>query len=559
MKKYIILMITLSLFLIFDISLNIFGGSYFSDVPNNHWAYNSINQLHKLDITNGIGNNKFGLGKTITRAEFVSFLSKLMNWENSELRDGSFEDNKNKDNWYFYYIETAVDNGVITKDDKIFRPNDNITREEMAVMIVRALGYDELAKQLNYLDSPFDDVVNNKSYINIAKDFGIISGTGNALFSPNNTATREQVAVIMTNMYNILNKKIDFMNGFYAINSSPQMKFINNLNAISFGWSRLEMTNGNLNLNFTATNNNEYSLPKGYETALNFPNNNNRKNLLMIAIEDVFTVTGIPLSSYIISSQEFRINAVKLISNGINKSSIDFDGIVIDFENMKGNDIKQDFNVFLTELKDELDKTEKLMYVAVHPQRRKGQEYFDAYDYKTIGRLADKVILMAHDYNAKILTADEMSIGITTTPLAPIEEVYYALKMITDEENGIEDKNKILLQISFGTAQWKLKDGKVINEKPYSPNYNTLWQRIQSGVKLNYSTKYESPYVTFLNSEDNTDNIIWYEDSRSVSAKLKLVAMFNINGISIWRLGNIPDYKSENDNFYLDVMDTLYR
>jgi spore germination protein YaaH len=51
------------------------------------------------------------------------------------------------------------------------------------------------------------------------------------------------------------------------------------------------------------------------------------------------------------------------------------------------------------EIREELDKTAKKLYVAVHPQKRQGQEYYDAYNYKSIGEIAGKVILMAHNYS----------------------------------------------------------------------------------------------------------------------------------------------------------------
>lgn len=73
---------------------------------------------------------------------------------------------------------------------------------------------------------------------------------------------------------------------------------------------------------------------------------------------------------------------------------------------------------------------------------------------------------------------------------------------------------------------------------------------IQEGVTFNYSKALESPYITFYNSVDETHNVLWYEDSRSVNAKIRLANLFGISGISLWRLGNIPDY---SEHIHLDV------
>jgi spore germination protein YaaH len=69
---------------------------------------------------------------------------------------------------------------------------------------------------------------------------------------------------------------------------------------------------------------------------------------------------------------------------------------------------------------------------------------------------------------------------------------------------------------------------------------------------MNYSIKYQNPYITYHNSDDNTDNIGWYEDTRSVDAKMDLARMFGVTGISFWRLGLIPTYgdTAERQIFY---------
>lgn len=528
------------------------GANDFADVQSGHWSYEYVNRLRQLGITNGIGDNMFGLGQTITRAEFVTFLCNLMKWESVTPSDGSFADNKDEKAWYYKYIETALYNHAIGSDSASFRPNAPITREEMAVMLVRALGYDGLAGQITYLGSPFADVTANTGYITIAKDLGIISGMGDNSFAPYATATREQAATMMIRMYDGINRKIDFVNAFYAISSAGQMDAIKQMDSISYGWSKLAFNEQNeLYLNTTSADNNEYRIPSGFEEP--FESAGGKTRMLMVAVKDID-------SSKIINDTDLQNNAVQIISNAINNGltqggqTIAFDGVVVDFETLKGTTSKNNYNTFLLGIKNELLANNKKIYVAVHPKRRSGQEYFDGYDYRAIGQIADKVILMAHDYNAKSLTSSEMEQGIVMTPLAPIEEIYYALRAITDRQTGVEDVNKIMIQISFATSQWKTIDGKVINQKPYLPDYQALANRIRQGVDMKYSKKDESPYITFYNQDDGTNNIIWYEDSRSVAAKLKLARLFGITDVSLWRLGNIPN---DGSDIYLDTLQKI--
>lgn len=544
----------------------------FSDVPDGHWSYQDVRALKELKITDGIGNNKFGLGLTIKRSEFVAYLVKLMKWDLIKPTKGSFSDNMKNSKWYYPYIETALHHSVIPKNPVIFRPEEPITREEMAIMIVNTLGYETLAKQVSHLGTTFRDVSKNTGHIMIAKDFSIISGVGNNMFMPDATAKREEAASMMMRMHKRLNQPINELHAFYAISSYGQMNMISSLDSVSFGWSRMEFDEikRRVVLNTSNGSENVFAIPKGFSEPVRFAQKNKVSTQLMV-FADSNTLTylepekKISLLELILKDLELRKQAVlsiveKVTSADKDEITVSFDGVVIDFESMKGEELKQSFNEFLNELKLELGKTTKKLYVAVHPKTLRGSEHYDAYDYKTIGEIADKVILMAHDYYAKTLTDDDMKNGYTSTPLSPIDEVYYAIKALSDSDTGVQDKRKIWLQISFDVVQWKLKDGKIINQSPIKPNYKTLWQRLVSDGDIHYSELYKNPYTTFFDIMDETDNIVWYEDSRSVQDKINLSKMFGINGISLWRLGNVPDYQeTDTKKIYLDTWQQIQK
>ncbi|MDP4109824.1 MAG: glycosyl hydrolase family 18 protein, partial [Bacillota bacterium] len=232
-----------------------------------------------------------------------------------------------------------------------------------------------------------------------------------------------------------------------------------------------------------------------------------------------------------------------------------YSGVTIDFEGMKGAELKNGLNLFLKELKPMLVGTGKTLAVMVHPRVKNGGACFDAYDYRTIGELADRVILMAHDYAADKMTAAMMSAGFTATPVTPFEDVYYALRAVTDSTNGVRDKNKLALAISIGSAGWSLQNGKVINPTAMHPTPADIYARLKDPqTKLNYSDRYKNPCITYYDAKDNTNNVVWYEDSRSVKDKLDLARMFGVCGVSAWRLGLIPDFENPSGrNIYYDM------
>lgn len=533
----------------------------FSDVPENHWAYEPVHYFRHLDITQGIGGNKFGLGQPVKKGEFISMLVRLMGWKEADAQGNSFSD-VSRDKWYYPYIETAVAHGVILKTSDNFYPDKQITRQEIAEAIVRTLGYGELAGQLKYMPSAFKDVTEGSEFTNMVKDFGITNGADGISFLPKSTAKKEEAVAMLVRMYQKRAAKLEELHGFYAIKSYDQAGLIQELSSVSFGWSRLEYDGGGgwFNIAVNQYGSSDFFIPAGYSEPINLAKQVKVPVQLSIfasdetKINDPVTGLKVGLVEHLLTDSEAQDKVIGqivqlLAGTSVDNGSIAFDGIVVDFENLRGEKLRQQYSGFLLKLKESLARQAKSLYVAVHPQRGNGQAYYDGYDYRAIGEIADRLILMAHDYNAVSLTEKEMSIGYNDTPLTPISEVYYALKAVTDKAAGVSDTSKVWLQLSFDTVQWKMVDGKVVNRKAYRPTYTQIWERMNkkepdSKLSIKYSDKLQNPYLTYYNNGDGTDNIIWYEDSRSINAKLELAKMFGVKGVSLWRLGLIPDFQS---------------
>lgn len=509
----------------------------YSDVPRDHWAYSEIQRSGEIGFMSGMGDGTFGLGQNVTRAQFVSMLVRMFGWSASE--GTGFSDVAPGD-WYYSDVLTASDMGVLDTAETYFRPNDNITREEMAVMIIKALGYGELAEEIANDGVPFSDVTENKGYISLAYEFGIISGRGGSIFDPNGTALREDAAAMMVRCYDKYNSYVDFVHGFYTFSSYSQKDMAAEMDTVSFGWSRMEYSDEDgVVVNTTTQNDNEWNVPEGYTDIVEYLKDNNVEtnlNVYMSASESDDAET-------ILSSAENRTAAVNAI---IEELTVDYkqlrynpySGVTIDFENLRGSEMRQNFTAFLTELNEELDSIGKSLYVAVQPPMRSGA-YFDGYDFKAIGEVCDKIIVMAYDYYAKTITSDVMESGFTTTPVTPFDEVYYALKVITDENTGVADKSKVVLGLSMSNVGWTVVDGVIVNSTGKTYTYEEIADMINNGAEVKYSDKYKNPYIVYDDGEEK--QIIWYEDETSVKDKIKLAEMFGIDGISIWRIGLIPE------------------
>lgn len=546
----------------------------FPDVPKGNFYESYINKLKELNITNG-KNGIFGYNQNITRAEFLTFLVRIQGLQpDNSPNPTMFSDVKATD-WHYPYVNVGLKNAFIIKSEYAlgkFEPNKPITREEMAVMIVRSMQYDTLAASVNNQPTQFKDVKKNIGYIELARDLGILNGRSKDSFAPAANALRQEAAAMLVRMYDAMNNKLNTINGFYAVKSYDQLTKTKAFSSIGYGWSRLTYNPAATQVELTTvktTGGQPFYVPDDFQTATAEADSNGVAKYITVFASNQDMVQTADKQTGLVSlllgndaaKQKLIQDIVSITSNLSNASgTAQFDGVIIDFEGLKniGTD-KQSFVAFLNDLKSQLAMNNKKLLIAINPPREAGKAYFDGYDFAGIGKAADFVILMAHDYDPKLISSAEMPSFKGETPLAPIKDVYYAIKYTLNGGQGVP-KEKLILQMSFSAAQWQFKNGTAINNTPYNPEYNKIVNRMadpNTKVKtFNYSQLYQAPY--FIYEADGITNKIWYEDERSIDAKARLARLLGLQGISFWRLGLIPDYPgAENDQFNLDIWSVI--
>ncbi len=183
------------------------GEAGFADVPETHWAYESVRTAAQKGLINGLSTKTFGLGQSVTRAQYCAMLCRLMDWKTVTPDKPTFTDNRDKTTWYYSAVETAYANGALLKLGSTCAPNDALPREEMAAMTVRALGYAQLAGTVQN-DCPFSDVTTNRGYVALAYHMGFMGGVSERSFSPKTASTREQAAAVLLRVYDRLHAPI---------------------------------------------------------------------------------------------------------------------------------------------------------------------------------------------------------------------------------------------------------------------------------------------------------------------------------------------------------------
>ena len=182
-----------------------------------------------------------------------------------------------------------------------------------------------------------------------------------------------------------------------------------------------------------------------------------------------------------------------------------------------------------------------------------GDAYFDGYDFKTLGTLCDRVILMAHDYAASDLTGFLGSRYYRNHPCAPLYKVYYAVRTAARE---MDDPAKLTLAVSMDARAWQTDaDGLLTAVRSTHPLQTTVYKRLrQSGTVMGWSDTAHSPWCTYT-TESGQHIFLWYEDARSTAEKLACAKLVGVTSVSVWRLGLIPDYADEG--LHYDVMSVL--
>ncbi len=133
------------------------------------------------------------------------------------------------------------------------------------------------------------------------------------------------------------------------------------------------------------------------------------------------------------------------------------------------------------------------------------------------------------------------------TPLAPFNRVYAALRQITDSETGVRDKSKVLLAISFGAVRWEYTQTE-FSDRAKNTTYQAVHDRLQNGsAQYSFDQASQAPYIYYQDDSDGTTNVVWYEDQQSVAAKAALARNFGVGGLSVWRLGIVPDYDDSSN------------
>ena len=176
----------------------------FSDVKETDWFHDAVQYTYENQLMSGTGEETFSPHITATRGMIVTILHRMEGVPSAA--SVNYTDVP-RDQWYTSAVDWASKNNIVNGyGNGKFGPNDPVTREQMATILHRYGQYKDYDSTINGDASTFSDGNLVSSYaidaMNWAIGTGLFSGVGNNMLLPAGSATRAQVATLLTRFCN---------------------------------------------------------------------------------------------------------------------------------------------------------------------------------------------------------------------------------------------------------------------------------------------------------------------------------------------------------------------
>lgn len=207
-----------------------------------------------------------------------------------------------------------------------------------------------------------------------------------------------------------------------------------------------------------------------------------------------------------------------------NMNILGYRALDIDFEFVYPKE-KNKFTAFVAKAKEKLSPYGYKVWVALAPKRSADQTgiLYEAHDYKALGEIADKVLLMTYEWGYSRGPA---------LPVAPLDKVREVVKYAVSEMSS----EKIFLGIPNYGYDFIIPFDKNSPSARTVSNEEAVRLAIETGSEIMFDEKSQTPYFNYtLNGETHE---VHFEDARSIIAKLALANEFSLFGIGVWNVMN---------------------
>lgn len=207
-RRFLSLLLVLAMLLSMVPAVSAAGNLPFTDVSSSKWYYDAVQYVYENGLMNGDTSTTFEPENTMTRGMFVTVLGRMVGVNTANYTFNYFGD-VNTIRYYAPYINWAAANGIVKGyPGTLFKPDDPITREEMATIFSRYLTMADYDLPQDSQATTFSDAntAHNyaKEHIEKMRLTGLMQGS-QGKFDPKNTATRAEAATVFMRVRESLN------------------------------------------------------------------------------------------------------------------------------------------------------------------------------------------------------------------------------------------------------------------------------------------------------------------------------------------------------------------
>jgi hypothetical protein len=187
----------------------------FFDVASGHWAASEIEACVQAGVVSGYGDGTYQPGDPVTRDQMAVYISRALAGGDEnvpEFTDTPTFPDVGSEHWAFDYVEYAADQNVVGGyEDGTYHPEFEVTRDQMAVYVARALvapdGEDGLAGYVPADPRNFPDVASDfwsYKHVEYCVENGVVAGYEDGYYHPEIVVTRDQMAVYIARAFGLM-------------------------------------------------------------------------------------------------------------------------------------------------------------------------------------------------------------------------------------------------------------------------------------------------------------------------------------------------------------------
>lgn len=206
-----------------------------------------------------------------------------------------------------------------------------------------------------------------------------------------------------------------------------------------------------------------------------------------------------------------------------NMQQKNYQGVDVDFEFI-GAQGAAAYAAFITRMRERLAPLGYEVLVALAPKTNAAQRgtLYEGHDYALLGAAADGVLLMTYEW------------GYTYGPplaVAPIP----AVRQVLDYAVSEIPREKIFMGIPLYGYDWPLPYERGVTMARSISNVEAVNIARQYGAEIQYDSEVQAPYFEYTDRR-GVAHQVWFEDARSIQAKLDLIREYGFRGVGYWNL-----------------------